>query len=81
MILSEVLRRWRIFREMSQKEAACMMGIDAAALGRFEKGETISAANLAKVITWLIREEDEKQEAPQAQVEQRGLLEDPETAE
>lgn len=56
MNLSEVLRKWRLMKEFSLRDAAKLMGISAPTLIRFEQGRLPDAGTLAKILNWLMRE-------------------------
>lgn len=54
MMLAELFDSWRHDRRLSIREAAKMIGVGAATLYRFEKGEPIEGATLAKILRWLL---------------------------
>lgn len=74
MNLAKVLRKWRVTSEISQRAAAQLIGIEASAYSRIEKGEDTSGANLAKLLLWLMS--TPAAEAPA----QQSLMEDPPNA-
>ena len=56
MKLGKVLRKWRLMSELTVREAAKEIGLDAATYVRMELGRMPSAETLAKVIIYLIGE-------------------------
>ena len=56
MILGDVIRRWRMWSELSIREVATMIGVSAATLSRIERGETMDGRTLAKIVTFLLRD-------------------------
>jgi len=53
MKLGEVIRAYRMHRELSLRYVANEIGIGAATLMRFENGQDIDAQTFMKVLTWL----------------------------
>lgn len=56
MRLCDVLRKWRIMSELSQRETAKEIGINVSTLCRIENGEGMDGKTLAKVLVWLTEE-------------------------
>ena len=56
MILGDVIRRWRMWSELSIREVAAMIGVSAATLSRIERGETMDGRTLAKIVTFLLKD-------------------------
>ena len=56
--LGEVLWKWRMMRELSQRTVAAMLGISASTLSRLERGEFPDAQTLKLVLCWLLEAED-----------------------
>ena len=55
MQLGDVLRKWRLMRDLTVREAAKVMGLSVATLSRIERGENMDGAVLAKILTWLLQ--------------------------
>ena len=60
--ITEVLRQYRWASRQTVRQLAAQIDIDDGALSRFERGESISAETLTKVLRWLLTE---AQAAPQ----------------
>jgi transcriptional regulator with XRE-family HTH domain len=59
MILRKILKCWRDAEGFSLRTMATQIGIDHAALDRFERGDDLNSANLCKVVVWLLTPEKE----------------------
>lgn len=58
MNLAGVLRAWRLHKELGVRDAAKMIGVSSATFSRIERGESMDGGTLAKILLWLIREEN-----------------------
>ena len=58
MRLGALIRKWRTMSELTVRVAAPMIGISAATLSRIERGEPMDGATLAKVLRWMLEEEE-----------------------
>jgi transcriptional regulator with XRE-family HTH domain len=56
MRVGDVLRGWRLHREIGLRELAKALGLSPSTLSRLETGEDVSAQNFAKVLRWLMEE-------------------------
>ena len=54
--ITEVLRQYRWASRQTVRQLAAQIDIDDGALSRFERGESISAETLTKVLRWLLNE-------------------------
>lgn len=54
MKIGEVLRKWAIMMELSQKDAATAIGITTAAYRSIINGDMPSGETLATVLRWLM---------------------------
>ena len=52
--LGEVLRKWRVMKELSLREAAPMIGLNHATLFRIEEGRAMDAATMLKLWSWFM---------------------------
>lgn len=57
MRIGAVLRRWRLYREVSLRSLAKEIGLTPSTLSRLETGENIDAASMWKVWQWLMSQE------------------------
>jgi transcriptional regulator with XRE-family HTH domain len=53
MRLGQVIRAYRMHRELSLRDVAKEIGLGAATLMRFELGQEIDAKTFLKILTWL----------------------------
>ena len=54
--LGEVLKKWRVMKELDLRTAAKQMGIiSASTLMRIEHGRDPSGKSLAAILNWLLR--------------------------
>lgn len=56
MRLGEILRAWRIHRELNLRHVAKLMGISASTLSRIENGLACDGRTLATILTWLMEQ-------------------------
>ena len=54
MLLRKLIKLWRESEKKTVRAGAKEIGIDPTTLHRFEKGESLSSANLCKIIVWLL---------------------------
>lgn len=54
MMLGEVLRSYRLHKELSQRDLAPRIGISYPSLHRIEHGQSIDAKTLMLVLNWLM---------------------------
>lgn len=54
MRLGDLLRCWRLIREVTTRDAAKMIGTTAPTICRIEAGKPVDGATLAKVLKWLM---------------------------
>lgn len=54
MRLAILLKRYRIFEEINQRDFAAELGISASTLCRIERGEEMDGNTLAKILTWML---------------------------
>ena len=53
MKIGELLRGYRMHKEMGTREMAEQLGISSATLNRIENGEAIDGKTMIKLIAWL----------------------------
>ena len=53
MLLGEVLRSWKMHKELSGTEVAKMLGISTRTLYRLERGDIIKADAMASIVARL----------------------------
>lgn len=53
MKLGEVIRAYRVHREVSLRACAAQIGLGAATLMRFEQGQAIDAKTFLLILRWL----------------------------
>lgn len=57
MVLADVVKRWRLMRDLSLRQAASEIGVSAATLMRFEQGRNKPDGDtLSTVLRWLLSE-------------------------
>jgi len=56
MRLGEVIRKFRVMSELSQRDLAKQIGLNVSTLCRIENGEGMDGKTLAKVLLWLMEE-------------------------
>jgi len=54
MQLGEVLRAWRLHKELGVRDAAKLIGLTSATYSRIERGESMDGVSLAAVLGWLM---------------------------
>lgn len=52
--LGEVIRKWRLMSEITVRDAAKMIGINASVLCRLEAGDNVDGITLRRVLQWLL---------------------------
>lgn len=55
MLLGTMFAAWRNGTVYGVREVAKAIGISAATLSRFERGENCDAKTLAKILNWVLR--------------------------
>ena len=60
MKAAEVIKKYRIMNEMSQRKLADEIGVDHSTFCRFENGEDISARTMMSIINWLFEDATNK---------------------
>ena len=58
MRLGEVIRKFRVMSELSQRDLANQIGVNVSTLCRIENGEGMDGKTLAKVLGWLMEEKN-----------------------
>ncbi len=56
MRLGEVMRKFRVMSELSQRDLAEQIGLNVSTICRIENGEGMDGKTLAKVLVWLTEE-------------------------
>lgn len=63
MRLGDVLRGWRLHREVGLRALAKEIGISYSTLSRFETGDNVDAETFAKVMMWLMQKSEKWHES------------------
>lgn len=59
--LGEVIKRWRVNKDLGQRGAAKLIGISAATLCRIETGgTTLDSKSLLALLNWLFKDDGTK---------------------
>ena len=53
--LGEVLKKWRLMKEMNLRTVAKQIGLGTATLMRIEHGRDPSGRSLAAILNWLLK--------------------------
>lgn len=54
-MIGELIRVWRVVNDLGARDVAKMLGVSAATVSRIERGETVDAKTMLKLICWLFQ--------------------------
>lgn len=63
--ISEVLKKWRVMRELTLKDASAMIGIGPSVLQYLEAGRPPSAETQVQLIRWLFERRGQNGTGPE----------------
>lgn len=54
MLLGMILRKWRESERLSLRDVANLIGVQATALSRFERGKNVTTSQWAPIVRWML---------------------------